>query len=257
MLICALSLFPFPENAEADEVWKKVEQILAEDQGLMVLDGTEKVPARHEGNERPVYGDWLVLHAFSEPATLNPYKKVDYGSHRILENMFEPLLYRENAPPYQFQGKLAVAYPAVSPDKLSYTFDIRQDARFSDGRPVTAADVLFSFKVIKNPEVQLSGYMRSGFKDLMAIRLEGTYRITFVYGEPYFYNAINIGRRWILPKHFYDPDGLMEGVSIEALIDGSWEAGSQADLVRRFAERFNRDFNRRVLGSGPYVLPRP
>ena len=78
----------------------------------MVLDGTEKVPARSEGNERPVYGDWLVLHAFSEPATLNPYKKVDYGSHRILENMFEPLLYRENAPPYQFKGKLAVAYPA-------------------------------------------------------------------------------------------------------------------------------------------------
>ena len=241
-------------EAGAGEIWKKVEKILAEDQGLMVLDGTEKVPARYEGRERPVYGDWLVLHAFSEPATLNPYKKVDYGSHRILENIFEPLLYRENTPPYQFKGKLAVAYPAVSPDKLSYTFDIREDARFTDGRPVTAGDVLFSFKVIKNPEVQLSGYMRSGFKDLKAVRLEGPYRITFVYGEPYFYNAINIGRRWILPKHFYDPDGLMDSVSIEALIDSSWQAGPEADLVRRFAERFNRDFNRSVLGSGPYVL---
>ena len=173
---------------------------------------------------------------------------------KILENMLESLLYMENTPPYRFKGKLAVAHPAVSPDRLSYTFDIREDARFSDGRQVTAADVLFSFKVIKNPDVQLSGYMRSGFKDLKAVRLKGPYRITFVYGEPYFYNAINIGRRWILPKHFYDPDGLMDGVSIEALIDGSWEAGPQADLVRRFAERFNRDFNRRVLGSGPYVL---
>lgn len=244
----------FVAEAGADEVWNKVEKILAEDQGLMVLDGTEKVSARYEGNERPVYGDWLVLHAFSEPATFNPYGKMDYGSHRILENMFESLLYMENTPPYEFKGKLAVADPAVSPDKLSYTFDIREDARFSDGRPVTAADVLFSFKVIKNPEVQLSGYMRSGFKDLKAIRLEGPYRITFVYGEPYFYNAINIGRRWILPKHFYDPDGLMDGVSIDALIDSSWQAGPEADLVRRFAERFNRDFNRSVLGSGPYVL---
>lgn len=244
----------FVVEAGAGEIWKKVEKILAEDQGLMVLDGTEKVPARYEGRERPVYGDWLVLHAFSEPATLNPYKKVDYGSHRILENMFEPLLYRENTPPYQFKGKLAVAYPAVSPDRLSYTFEIREDARFSDGRPVTAADVLFSFKVIKNPDVQLSGYMRSGFKDLKAIRLEGPYRITFVFSEPYFYNAINIGRRWILPKHFYDPDGLMDNVSIDALIDSSWQAGPEADLVRRFAERFNRDFNRSVLGSGPYVL---
>lgn len=244
----------FVVEARADELWKKVEKILAEDQGLMVLDGTEKVSPRYEGNERPVYGDWLVLHAFSEPATLNPYKKADYGSHRILENIFESLLYMQNTPPYQFKGRLAAAYPAASQDKLSYTFDIREDARFSDGRPVTAGDVLFSFKVIKNPEVQLLGYMRSGFKDLKAIRQEGPYRITFVYGEPYFYNAINIGRRWILPKHFYDPDGLMDSVSIEALIDGSWEAGPQADLVRRFAERFNRDFNRRVLGSGPYVL---
>ena len=252
VLTCFLSLNV--EKAGAGDVWDKVEKILAADQGLMVLDGTEKVSVRYEGNEQPVPGDWLVLHAFSEPATLNPYGKADFGSHRILENMFESLLYMENTPPYEFKGKLAGAYPAVSPDKLSYTFDIREDARFSDGRPVTSADVLFSFKVIKNPEVQLSGFTRSGFNDLKAIRQDGPYKITFVFGEPYFYNAINIGRQWILRKHFYDPDGLMDSVSIDALIDGSWQAGPQADLVRRFAERFNRNFSRRVLGSGPYVL---
>ena len=251
-LTCFVSLNS--EEAAADEEWDKIEKILADDQGLIVLDGTEKVSARYEGNEQPVPGDWLVLHAFSEPATLNPYGKMDYGSHRILENMFESLLYMENTPPYRFKGKLAAAYPAVSPDKFSYTFDIREDTHFSDGRPVTAADVLFSFKVIKNPEVQLSGYMRSGFKDLKAVRQAGRHKITFVFGEPYFYNAINIGRRWILPKHFYDPDGLMDSVSIHSLIDGSWQAGPQADRVRLFAERFNRDFSRRVLGSGPYVL---
>ncbi|MCE2440373.1 MAG: hypothetical protein J4F39_13205 [Candidatus Latescibacteria bacterium] len=242
------------KEAVADGKWERVEEILAADQGLIVLDGTEKVSPRYKGKDRPVYGDWLVLHAFSEPETLNPYGKMDYGSNRILENMFESLLYMENTPPYRFKGKLAAANPAVSPDKLSFTFDIREDARFSDGRPVTSADVLFSFKVIKNPEVQLSGYMRSGFKDLKAVRQAGLHKITFVFGEPYFYNAINIGRRWILPEHYYDPDGLMDRVRIEDLIDGTWEAGPQADLVRRFAERFNRDFSRRVLGSGPYVL---
>ncbi len=255
-VIFALTCF-FSLNVEetgADEVWDQVEEILADDQGLMVLDGTEKISPRHEGKDRPVFGDWLVLHAFSEPASLNPYRKMDYGSHRILENVFESFLYMEKTPPYSLKGKLAAAYPEVSPDKLSYTFDIREDAHFSDGRPVTAADVLFSFKVIKNPEVQLSGFTRSGFKDLKAIRLEGPYRITFVYGERYFYNAINLGRQWILPKHFYDPDGLMDRVGIDELINGSWKTGPQADLVHRFAERFNRDFSWCVLGSGPYVL---
>ena len=70
------------KEAAADGVWEKVEEILADDQGLMVLDGTEKVSPRYTGNGSPVYGDWLVLHAFSEPTTLNPYKKTDYGSHK-------------------------------------------------------------------------------------------------------------------------------------------------------------------------------
>lgn len=63
--------------------------------------------------------------------------------------MFEPLQYRENTPPYQFKGKLEAAFPVVSPDKLSNTFDIREDALFSDGRSVTPADILFSFRVIR------------------------------------------------------------------------------------------------------------
>ena len=150
---------------------------------------------------------------------------MDYGSYRILENVFESMLYMEAPPPYDFKGKLAKGYPAVSADGLSYTFDLREEIRFSDGRPLTTEDVLFTFKVIKNPEVQLSGFVRSGFKDLKAVRPDGPYRITFVYREPYFYNAINIGRRWILPKHHYDPDGLMDRVRIEDLIDGTWEAG--------------------------------
>ena len=167
-MLCFFSLALCFEQAGADEVWEKVEKILADDQGLMVLDGTEKVSPRYEAKDRPVFGDWLVLHAFSEPASLNPYRKMDYTSHRILESMFESLLYMEKTPPYRFKGRLARAYPTVSRDKLSYTFHLREGIHFSDGRPLTAADVLFSFKVIKNPEVQLSGFTRSGFKDLQS-----------------------------------------------------------------------------------------
>ncbi len=258
LLIIILTCFVSIEvnRVTAGEIWDKVEEILADDQELMVLDGTEKISPRYTGKDRPIHGDWLVLHAFSEPTTFNPYSGMDYGMYRILENVFESMLYMDASPPYEFKGKLAKGYPAVYADRLSYTFDLREEIRFSDGRPLTTEDVLFTFKVIKNPDVQLSGFVRSGFKDLEAIRSEGAYRITFVYGEPYFYHAINIGRRWILPKHYYDPDGLMDRVRIEDLIDGTWAAGPQADLVRRFAERFNRDFSRHALGSGPYVFPR-
>ncbi len=35
----------------------------------------------------------------------------------------------------------------VGPDGLTWTFHLRQGAAFSDGHPITSADVLFSFEV--------------------------------------------------------------------------------------------------------------
>src|SRR5262249_58767437 len=35
---------------------------------------------------------------------------------------------------------------SMSPDGLGYTFVLRQNAKFHDGEPVTAADVKFSFR---------------------------------------------------------------------------------------------------------------
>ena len=43
---------------------------------------------------------------------------------------------------------LAVALPEVSPDKLKFTFKIRQGAKFHNGDPVTAEDVKWSFDTL-------------------------------------------------------------------------------------------------------------
>ena len=77
-------------------------------------------------------------------------------------------------------------------------------------------------------------------------------KVTFVCDEPYFRNDVSLGFFEIIPKHFYDPEGLLDPVSIASLIDGSWETGPHSERVQRFADQFNQDFNRKVLGSGPY-----
>ena len=41
--------------------------------------------------------------------------------------------------------ELAVGLPEISPNGRTYDFTVRDDARFDDGRPVTAADVAYSF----------------------------------------------------------------------------------------------------------------
>ncbi len=42
----------------------------------------------------------------------------------------------------------------VSPDGMTYTFQIRQNARFQDGRPVTAQDVIYSWERAADPNTQ-------------------------------------------------------------------------------------------------------
>src|SRR6185295_10533597 len=89
------------------------------------------------------------------------------------------------------------------------------------------------------------------------VRVEGDYRITFLCSEPYFRNDMMLGGFEILPRHFYDPEGLMEKVSLSSLVDSSWEKGPYAEAVKKFGEQFNQNFNRKLMGSGPYMIADP
>lgn len=56
------------------------------------------------------------------------------------------------APDLTLQPDLAASW-VVSADGLSYTFFLRRDARFQDGRPLTAQDVISSWERAASPEV--------------------------------------------------------------------------------------------------------
>ena len=240
-------------TAGAEEVWGKVQALLAGTSDIIVLDGTTPAPLRQPKAAAPQYWDWMVEHMLSDPENLNPYTSSDAGASSVHRFIFESLLYAENEPPYALQGLVAKAYPAISADKLSYTFELRPDARFADGQPLTAADVLFSMKVIQNPQV-LAPHLRNYYEAVKDVHVNGEYKITFLCGEPYFRNDMMLGGFEILPRHFYDPEGLMEKVPLNSLMDGSWEQGPHAEAVKKFGEQFNQNFNRKLLGSGPYRI---
>lgn len=243
-------------GAGADDTWSKVQSILAGTRDIVVLDGTTPAPLRQPKGPAPEYGDWMVEHMLSDPENLNPYTSSDAGASSIHRFVFESLLYPDNEPPYTLKGLVAKAYPTVSADKLSYTFELRPDVKFADGHPLTAADVLFSMKVIQNPQV-MAPHLRNYYEAVKDVRLDGEGRITFLCSEPYFRNDMMLGGFEILPRHFYDPEGLMEKVPLRSLVDGSWEQGPHAAAVKKFAEQFNQNFNRKLMGSGPYLIADP
>ena len=250
----ALAVLFTVSTVSADD-WKKVEDILIKTQDIVVLDGTEVSPSRSP-NDQSEYGDWLVRHQLSDPQNLNPYTSSDAGASNVLSNIFETMLLPNPEPPFKLEGHLAESYPKISEDKLIYTFTVRKDAHFSDGKPLSAADVHFSIKTVLNPKV-LAPHSRNYYSSVSEVTQHDDYRISFVMKEVYFRNDVSLGLLAIIPRHYYDPDGLMDNVTVKELKDGSWETGSNAEAINRFAEQFNQNYNREALGSGPYTLKNP
>ena len=198
-------------------------------------------------SETPATGDWLVSHSLSDPEQLNPLTSNDASSSEILQYIFQSLLTRDPRT-LELKPLIATARPEISENKLSYTFHLRRDARFQDGRPLTGEDVLFSIKAIKCPLVN-APFLRVYYDSVVDARLLDPFTIQFKIREPYFLNESVLGEISILPRHYYDPGDLLKDVTVADL-------GKKPDQlpagVKQFAENFNRNFNREVMGSGPY-----
>ncbi|HXF74867.1 MAG TPA: peptide-binding protein [Methylomirabilota bacterium] len=198
--------------------------------------------------DKPVSGDWLVVHSLSDPEQLNPLTSNDSASSAILQYIFQSLLTRD---PRTLELKPLIAErPAISADKLTYTFKIRRDARFQDGRPLTGEDVLFSIKAIKCPLVN-APFLRVYFNSVIDARLVDPFTIEFKIREPYFLNESVLGGIDVLPRHYYDPENLLKNVSVADL---GKPVDRQPENVKRFADNFNKNYSRNPMGSGPYKL---
>ncbi|MFC4076029.1 peptide ABC transporter substrate-binding protein [Salinithrix halophila] len=84
----------------------------------------------------------------AEPASLDPSISPDTVSFRVLNNINEGLfrMNKDNKPEEAIASRVE-----VSADKKTYTFTLR-DAKWSDGKPVTAKDFEYSWKRTLNPK---------------------------------------------------------------------------------------------------------
>jgi len=100
-----------------------------------------------------------------DPATLNPFLSSDTTSQDLVNFMYPGLLgvdpsqalivpRLETAP--EFQGGYLVDSWEVSDDGLVYTFKMREDYTWSDGVPVTTADVAYAWEAIQAAEQGLN-----------------------------------------------------------------------------------------------------
>lgn len=100
------------------------------------------------------HGGRFILGQTGNPKTFNDLMVTETSSSDITTALFTGMVDYDNGT-QQFVPSIAKSW-AVAPDGVTWTFHLRQGARFSDGHPITAEDVLFTAQVALDPTLHPS-----------------------------------------------------------------------------------------------------
>jgi peptide/nickel transport system substrate-binding protein len=153
--------------------------------------------------EQPDYapGDWLMLSFPSGLSSLTPLIPTDTYSRVVHDFVLDRLLVRDPVT-LEWQGQVAEDW-SVSEDGLTITFRLRRDVNFSDGVPLTAHDVAFSWEFAMNEAIS-SPRARVLLSRIERVNVVDDHTVEFIFSEPYFASLQVAGFEMdILPKHFY------------------------------------------------------
>jgi|LakMenEpi03Aug12_release.lakeMendotaPanAssembly.Ray.scaffolds.fasta_scaffold84331_3 microcin C transport system substrate-binding protein len=136
-----------------------------------------------------------------QPKSFNGYLDNFSSSQQVFGMMYEPLLGTDPLTTDLVPG-LASRW-TVSDDKQTFTFHLDPAARWSDGKPVTAADVRWTFDAIMNPtndtgpnKVSLGVFAPPEVVDERTVR--------FTAREAHWRNLLAAGGFAILPRHAFE-----------------------------------------------------
>jgi peptide/nickel transport system substrate-binding protein len=148
-------------------------------------------------------GGRLVFALRGEPKTLNPLIAADTRSREVIGAMQADLVHINRATQLT-EPALAKSWK-ISPDGVQYTIVLRQGLKFSDGQPLDADDVLFTFRVYLDESVHAPQ------RDLLlingkpiAVRKLDARTVVFQLPQPYGVGERLFDGLAILPRHLLE-----------------------------------------------------
>ena len=112
---------------------------------------------------------------------------------------------------------------------------LRDDLVWSDGRPITAHDIAFTFQVIMDPRVPVPA-VRSGTDQLRWVHAYDDHTVVFFHKEALATNVWNINFP-VLPKHVYErtweADPTLKDSTIHVQLEQSPVSGGPYEIVER------------------------
>jgi peptide/nickel transport system substrate-binding protein len=178
------------------------------------------------GGREAAPAETLVIGLAADLSSWNPYLAGDAHDEEILALVYPSLAVEQ--PDYQlhpptFAPSLAASWEQ-SEDGLSLTFHLREDAVWSDGVPVSAEDLVFSWQVQSSEEL---GWAWGDITDAITrVEAVDARTVRYEFNRRYPYQLMDVNDGPIVPAHAW------RGIPLEQWQDTDWLP--------------------RVLAAGPY-----
>jgi len=179
-----------------------------------------KEESKQEESQAPAQGGTLVIGEYildTQLAAKNPFLPRNTAQN-LLNLMYERLVYF-NPISGELEPELATGYE-WNADFTQLTFTMNPDAKWHDGQPVTAEDVVFTYEAMKSQEI-LDRY--NMWSRIESVKAEGG-KVVFTLSQPYVSLPFYASEIYIVPKHI-------------------WEGSSD----------ISQELNEVPVGSGPFI----
>lgn len=174
--------------------------------------------------EKPDYGGTYIEGIAGQPNVINPlFDQYNSADRDLAALVFNGLTRVDETG--AIRPDLARKWE-ISPDGLIYTFTLRSDVQWSDGAPVSAADVLYTIQTIQASDYPGLSYISDLWRTVAITQITPS-AVRFQLSEPFapFLDYTTIG---LLPEH------ILKDVSASDLPEAP--------------------FNRHPIGTGPFLL---
>jgi peptide/nickel transport system substrate-binding protein len=149
--------------------------------------------------EEPKAGGVINAVIQPEPPSLMLGLVQNGPTQMVAGNIYEGLL--RYSPKLEPEPALAESW-SVSEDAKTYTFHLRKGVTWHDGKPFTAADVVFSTEFLKQTHPRARGNLAQVEK----IETPDDYTVVFTLKQPFgpFLDIFEVGSLPMIPKHIYE-----------------------------------------------------
>lgn len=184
--------------------------------------------------EGPRRGGTLVLPLQTDPSTLNCGVESSQVVAAVTSSIFSGLvLLDDKGNPHP---DLAERWD-ISPDGLTYTFHLRKNVTWHDGKPLTSDDVKFSFEHLTG---KYNARGRAAYNNIGGIDTPNDTTAVFRLKAPYepLLRILSAHNGCIMPKHLYQEGDVLTNPHNEKPIGSGpfrfseWQKGSHLTLVR-------------------------